>query len=234
MDQGPLGYIFFGLYWVVFVYSIVLHELAHGYSSYHLGDPTAWKAGRLTFNPVRHIDPFMSVLLPLVLALGSHGAFIFGGAKPVPINPYLYYDVRSGMFLSAGSGPLTNLTLATVFALLMKLSLALKGGEGSLNAEFFSACMVLNLVLALFNLLPIPPLDGSHMLSAVLPRHISEAYERLRPFGLMLLLVLLVVPVTGSAIGAVIGKASDLFRWALHIQGPLPAYGPMDLLGRGL
>ncbi len=233
MNPDTLRYVFFGLYWVVFVYSIVLHELAHGVSSLRLGDPTALKAGRLTLNPVPHIDPFMSIALPLVLAFTTQGAFIFGGAKPVPVNPYMYRNVRSGMFISAASGPLTNLLLATVFALLMKLSMALKGGETSLNAEFFSACMVLNLFLALFNLLPIPPLDGSHMISAVLPRELREPYERLRPFGLMILMGLLIVPVTGDAIGWVIIRGARVFLWALSIHGGLPAWGPMDLLGTG-
>ncbi|HOX06307.1 MAG TPA: site-2 protease family protein [Planctomycetota bacterium] len=230
MDPDALKYIFFGLYWVVFVYSIVLHELAHGYSSFRLGDPTALKAGRLTLNPVRHIDPFMSVLLPVVLAVSSQGTFVFGGAKPVPINPFLYRNMRSGMLTSAACGPLTNLVLAVVFALLMKLSLLMNAGDGSLNAKLFSACMILNLMLALFNMLPIPPLDGSHMLSAVLPRDLREAYERMRTFGLIILILLLVLPFSSSVIGWAMKGGARLFLWALNIRGGLPAYSSLDIL----
>jgi Zn-dependent protease len=227
----PINVIFFILYWVVFLYSVILHEFAHGYASYRLGDPTALKAGRLTLKPLPHIDPFMSVLLPVTLAIASQGEFIFGGAKPVPTNPFAYRNQRRGMFISAAAGPLTNLVLAVIFALLMKLSLALGGGgDVPLNAQFFSACMVMNIMLGFFNLLPIPPLDGSHLLSTILPRGASMAYERLRPFGMIILLLVLVIPPSADLVGKLVVKAARLFLAALAVRWA-PASSPMDILG---
>ena len=235
LHPEPINIAFFALYWVVFVYSIVLHEIAHGYSSYLLGDPTAWKAGRLTLNPIKHIDPMLSIVMPIVLGVASRGNFIFGAAKPVPVNPLHYKDPRWGSLLSAAAGPLTNLVLALVFALLFKLSIFLApAGATPVNAPFFACCMVLNVILAAFNLLPIPPLDGSHVISALLPRSLRAAYETLRPFGWIILILALTLPGSRDVIGSAVGWMVYYILVGLRIDlGLLPSTNPVDLLKGG-
>jgi Zn-dependent protease len=223
-----LGVAFFVLYWVVFVYSVVLHEVAHGYVAFRLGDTTAYKEGRITLDPFNHIDPFRSILMPLILFIGSRGAFIFGGAKPVPVNPYMYKNMRTGIITDAAAGPLTNVLLAMIFAVAFKISV-IAAGEIKLTGQFLACCMMINIFLAIFNLLPVPPLDGSHILQAVLPRALAEAYEKLRYLGFMLIIFVLIVPVTRDAVGLVIGKGTILFLRLMGIT-ELPNYNPMGLL----
>jgi Zn-dependent protease len=181
MDLGNLGYVFFGLYWVVFVYSIVLHEIAHGYSAFRLGDPTAWKAGRLSLNPLRHIDPMFSIVMPIIFYLGT--GWPWGGAKPVPVNPLLFKDRRRGDLICTAAGPLTNVAIAVAFALLFLLFRAQAHGAATLTCRFLCACMLLNVFLAVFNLIPVPPLDGSHIVGAFLPPSMQEGWERLQAMG---------------------------------------------------
>ena len=191
MSYDLLGYIFFGLYWVVFVYSIVLHEIAHGYSSYLMGDPTAWKAGRLTLNPLKHVDPLFSIVMPIIFFLGT--GIPFGGAKPVPVNPLLYRNVRWGSLKSAAAGPLTNLALALVFTLLFLLFRSMSRGTPTPTTCFLAICITLNVFLAVFNFMPIPPLDGSHVLGALLPRDLQEPWGRLQSLGWLPLIILVIV-----------------------------------------
>jgi Zn-dependent protease len=178
----------------LFVPAIVLHEVAHGYVSYRLGDPTAKMAGRLTLNPIKHMDPFGTVLLPVLLALS--GLPVFGYAKPVPINPNYYRDYRKGMTLSGLAGPATNLTLAAIAGVLVR---ALTGGGtmfgGLLSDGAFSVLVwviyalfyfaLINLVLMFFNLIPIPPLDGSRVLPLFLSDRALHAYHRFEQYGLL-------------------------------------------------
>lgn len=227
--ESTLGLIFFILYWVVFLFSIVLHEIAHGWVAFRMGDPTAYREGRLTLNPIKHIDPFMSIAMPLILFIGSGGAFIFGGAKPVPVNPYNYKNLKVGTLLVAAVGPLTNLLLAVLFALGLTLSRLAADGEIQITAIFFSCCMMINVLLAAFNLLPIPPLDGSHVLEALLPRALAEAYGKLRHMGFMLLILLLVFPFTSSLIFGAIHAVVRLFLTLMGISD-IPAMSPMKLL----
>ena len=187
----------------MFIPAIVLHEVSHGYVSYRLGDPTAKMKGRLSLNPVKHVDPFGTVLLPLLLWFS--GAPVFGYAKPVPINPGYYKDYRKGMMLTGLAGPTTNLTLALVAGLLVRFLLPLGDlATGSqvdptftplgwvVYALYFFA--QINLVLMFFNLIPIPPLDGSRVLpiflsdKALMKYHQVEQYGILIFFGLLLLL----------------------------------------------
>jgi len=187
----------------MFIPAIVLHEVSHGYVSYRLGDPTAKMKGRLNLNPITHVDPFGTVLLPLLLWLS--GAPIFGYAKPVPINPNYYKDYRKGMLLTGLAGPTTNLTLAVVAGLLVRMLIPLGDlATGSqIDASFTMLGWVvyalyffaqINLVLMFFNLIPIPPLDGSRVLpiflsdKALMKYHQVEQYGILIFFGLLLLL----------------------------------------------
>lgn len=191
MHYSPLGVAFFVLYWVVFVYSFVLHEIAHAYSSFQLGDPTAYKQGRFSLNPLRHIDPLYSILMPVVFFVGT--GVPWGGAKPVPTNPYLYRNLRWGNLLTALAGPMTNLALACCFAFLLAVFKLLSKGEPTATCLFLATCMLLNVFLAAFNLLPIPPLDGSHILGSLLPRGAWDAWGKLESMGWLPMMVLVIV-----------------------------------------
>lgn len=152
---------------VVLLFSAVLHEVAHGFMAEKLGDDTARRAGRLTLNPLVHIDPFGSILLPVVLYIASGGAFFFAAAKPVPYDPRNLKNPRSGSAKIALAGPLTNLFLALVFGIAVRVGIFLDAP--SLFISLLAVIVYLNIVLAIFNLIPIPPLDGSRVLFAALP-----------------------------------------------------------------
>ncbi|MEO5598309.1 MAG: site-2 protease family protein [Novosphingobium sp.] len=179
------------------VFAIVFHEVAHGYVAKLLGDPTAQERGRLTLNPFRHVDPMGTIVVPGLLALIK--APVFGWAKPVPVIADRLRNPRVGMMLVAAAGPAMNLIMGALAAVLLGLVLRPYGGAQAptgmagfvaLNLANF---LMLNVFLALFNLLPIPPFDGSHIVEGLLPDRLADAYSRLRPFGFMLVLGLLVV-----------------------------------------
>jgi Zn-dependent protease len=180
---------------VPLILAIVFHEVSHGWTALALGDPTAQEQRRLSLNPLRHVDPFGTVILPGFLALA--GAPIFGWAKPVPVNRWRLRDPRRGMMVVAAAGPGSNLVLAAVGAVLLGLVVRFAGSADSAVLEFiaknFSNFIMINVFLALFNLLPIPPFDGSHIVEGLLPRGLAEGYARLRPYGFPLLIVLLLV-----------------------------------------
>jgi Zn-dependent protease len=151
---------------IALILSIVLHEVAHGYAANWLGDPTARLSGRLTLNPLPHIDLLGSIIVPALLFI-THAGFLFGWAKPVPYNPYNLKNQRWGEAIVAAAGPLTNMLLAVIFAILIRLS-----GTFGLTGSFVSLAgyiVFINLILAVLNLIPIPPLDGSKVLMAILP-----------------------------------------------------------------
>jgi len=162
------------------IVSIVIHELAHGHAANWLGDPTARLAGRLTANPIPHLDPLMSVILPgLLLATGS--PILFGAAKPVPYNPYNFNKYHKwGEAIVAAAGPASNIALAIIFALIIRFAEVLQLSASFVQIAFM--VVVLNIFLAFFNLVPIPPLDGSKILPRLLPRSLSMQYERFRYF----------------------------------------------------
>ena len=160
---------------IILIISVILHEVAHGYMANWLGDPTARLAGRLTLNPVSHVDPVGSILLPLILTVTS-SPILIGYAKPVPYNPYNLRG-KYGEALVAGAGPATNILIALIFGLLIRF------GSTAMSVELvsaFSTIVFINLLLALFNLIPLPPLDGSKVLSSVLPRPLAQSYEHFR------------------------------------------------------
>jgi Zn-dependent protease len=187
-----MSILFFILIVLIFLFSIVFHEVSHGWVAYALGDPTAKYEGRLTLNPLKHLDPIGSVLLPGVLILTSiafGGGIIFGWAKPVPINPYNFRDQKYGQAKVALAGPLANIVLALVFG----LSLRFLPFLSSLPNIFlvFSYIVQINILLAIFNLLPIPPLDGSHILFTFLPPSYQEFRIVLAQYGFLVLLFII-------------------------------------------
>ncbi|MCA9365511.1 site-2 protease family protein [Candidatus Kaiserbacteria bacterium] len=162
---------------IALVFSVVLHEMAHGYAANWLGDPTARLAGRLSANPVVHIDPLMSVILPAFLIL-SGSPILFGAAKPVPYNPYNLSNQKWGEAIVAVAGPVMNLAIAFIFAMLINFHMML--GLSAMFVQVAFSIVMLNIFLALFNLIPIPPLDGSKILPRLLPYNLSMKYENLR------------------------------------------------------
>lgn len=181
----------------VILFSMVAHEYAHGYAALKQGDPTAQQLGRLTWNPLKHIDPFMTVLLPLLTFFGSGGSFIFGGAKPVPVMPRNYRNYRRGDIIVSLAGIATNLALTVVCTLLV-VALGLFGRTVSaatdsvaILQQMMERGIIFNLVLAIFNLLPIPPLDGSHVMKYLLPPAWALRYQQFGRFGIILLVLLI-------------------------------------------
>lgn len=182
---------------VPLVVAIVFHEVAHGWVARALGDPTAEEMQRLTLNPLRHVDPIGTIVLPGFLALIK--APVIGWAKPVPVDKRRLRNPRYGMMAVAAAGPATNFVLAAVGAVLLGLLAARYDGvpEGFNLPSFLATGLIyflqVNIFLALFNLLPIPPFDGSHIVEGLLPRKAARSYARLRPFGLSLMILLLIV-----------------------------------------
>jgi Zn-dependent protease len=171
----------------VFVIVIVAHELAHGYVAYKLGDPTARNAGRLTLNPLAHADPIGTVLLPALLII-SRSPVVFGWAKPVPVNPYNFKDPRKGMLLTSIAGPGANIVLAVLFAAVFKTGLF---PPRSIPGLFLLYGVIISLVLGIFNLMPIPPLDGGGIISAMLPEKAARRFNQLERYGFIILIGLL-------------------------------------------
>lgn len=203
----------------VLVFSSILHEIAHGFVALKLGDPTAKHLGRLTLNPIKHIDPFMSVLFPLILIF-SGSPIIFGGAKPVPINPLNLKDGHKDLALTALAGPATNLLLAIIAAMLMhiiypQMSINEIQMSGILGFIFYYI-VVLNLLLAVFNLIPIPPLDGSKVFASLLPRREAAAYLSLDSIGLFIVFFLLFFPLGPFSL---MGAVQNMLVFALSLLG---------------
>ena len=198
---------------IVLLFSAILHEVAHGYVAERLGDPTARLLGRLTLDPRRHIDPFMTILLPLMLILGG-SPVILGGAKPVPVDPFNLKDGRKDIALVSLAGPATNILLAIIATLLFRLTLVTVGNSPLL--EFFFIVVRMNLILAIFNLLPIPPLDGSKIFSLLLPEKYAAAYLSLGSIGIFILFFLLVFPIGGFSLDVLI---ASLYNSAAGLLG---------------
>ena len=179
-------------YIIVLIMSVVVHEVAHGYTAYLLGDNTARQSGRLTLNPLKHLDPFGSVILPLLLVFMNAG-FVIGWAKPVPYNPANLRNEKKGTFLVAIAGIIANLILVIFFGLLIRFAPSLFGN--TLDSSFYkitSIIVVLNLVLVIFNLIPIPPLDGSKILFSFIPYKYRYIENFLEKWGMFLLLFFII------------------------------------------
>ena len=173
---------------VILIFSATLHEVSHGYVAYSLGDPTAKLQGRLTLNPLKHLDPFGSVILPLLMYISTAGALVFGWAKPVPYNPYNLRGGKWGPVYVALAGPLSNLVLAIIFSLFIRFA------PITLSPSFLGIIIlivVINVLLAVFNLIPIPPLDGSKLLFALLPLKARQLEALFARYQFLILLFVL-------------------------------------------
>ena len=167
----------------ILIYSVILHEVAHGFVAERLGDPTARVKKRLTLNPLPHIDPMYTIVLPLILLLTNAG-IIFGAAKPVPVDPYNFKDPKKDTAIVSLAGPLTNILIALLFSLL------LRAVPTDFIREISLVAIHLNVGLAVFNLIPIPPLDGSKILAGVLSDNLAESMYRLQNYGLALIFII--------------------------------------------
>ena len=172
------------LYFLVIVPSAIFHEYMHGWTADQLGDPTARYAGRLTLNPRSHIDLFGTIILPILLSLASGGGFLFAYAKPVPYNPYNLKNQKWGPVMVGLAGPLANFALAVTFAIISKVV-----PVSAAMYSFFQVIIFANLGLMVFNLVPIPPLDGSKLLAALWPARSSQILELFERYGLVFLLI---------------------------------------------
>ena len=173
----------------IVLFSVILHELSHGIVAYWLGDHTAKDAGRLTFNPIKHIDPYMSILVPVVLYIV--GAPVFGGAKPVPVNYRNLKGKEWGMALVAFAGPFTNFLLALTFFLIGHFTGLLAGSGGAIWRFVFTELIYVNLGFMIFNLIPIPPLDGSRILYAIAPDAFRNVLASMERYGIIIVYFLI-------------------------------------------
>lgn len=183
------------VYAIPLIFAITLHESAHGWAAGRLGDPTATMLGRVTINPIPHIDPIGTIAVPgallLMSALTGGGGLLFGWAKPVPINPRYFRNPLKAMTITAAAGPLSNLLQMIFWALLLK-ALAAVGFYDKFVISVCAAGISVNLMLMAFNLIPIPPLDGGRIVRGLLPRQAGMAFDKVEPYGFMILLVLMV------------------------------------------
>lgn len=181
------------------VFAITVHEVAHGWVANYLGDPTAKTLGRLTLNPIRHIDPIGTVALPLILVY--LGGFIFGWAKPVPVTWQNLRSPRRDMAIVAAAGPMANLVMMILWAVLAKVLLTIDQTPGPMLQFILTMCsigIIINIILMVLNLLPLLPLDGGRVVTSLLPPRLAVLYSRLEPFGLIIILVLLVTGILAN------------------------------------
>ena len=196
------------LYAIPGIFAITLHEAAHGYAARHFGDLTAYQAGRISLNPIRHIDPIGTLLIPAVVLFASGGKFAFGWAKPVPVNFGRLRNPKRDMLWVAAAGPGANLLMAVLWALFFKVVAmmpvnyftdpSLRMAEGGI---------IINLVLMVLNLVPLPPLDGGRIAVSLLPRRLAYQFARIEPYGMIILMVLLFTGVLGAVMLPVISVA---------------------------
>jgi Zn-dependent protease len=211
------------IYALPVIFAITLHEAAHGYVAKHFGDMTAYMEGRVSLNPLRHIDPFGTVALPLIL-LGLTkfigGGIIFGWAKPVPVNFANLRHPKRDMLWVAAAGPLSNFVMALIWALLVKIGLSLPEYYFALPLALMGAAGVFfNIIIMVLNLVPLPPLDGGRILVSLLPQRMAWRVARIEPYGFMILILLLLTGVLGHvlgpAIGALMALVAALFGFAV-------------------
>lgn len=184
------------IYVSLLIFSASFHEVAHGFTAFLFGDNTAKISGRLTLNPLAHIDLQGSLIMPVIIFAASGGSMIYGYAKPVPVNPYALKNPKKAMMVIAAAGPISNLILAVFFGLIMKMGL----GEIFIIKKICVFGMFLNVLLALFNLIPMPPLDGSRIVTGLLPNDLAKAYNSIEPFGIFILMGLILTGMLDTSI----------------------------------
>lgn len=205
------------LYAILGIFAITLHEAAHGFAARHFGDPTAYQAGRISLNPIRHIDPIGTLLIPAVVLFASAGNFAFGWAKPVPVNFGRLRNPKRDMFWVAAAGPGANLFMAILWTLLFK---SLSGMPANYFTEpallMAKGGIIINIVLMVLNLLPLPPLDGGRIAVSLLPHRLAYQFARVEPYGMIVLMVLLFTGLLGAvmmpAINFSISILATIFR----------------------
>jgi Zn-dependent protease len=199
--------------WILpLVFAITFHEAAHGFVAHHFGDNTAWQLGRVSFNPLKHIDPFGTIVLPAILLL-SHSPFLFGYAKPVPVNFRNLRHPRLDMVWVAAAGPATNIVLALLAAAAFHLLNFVPDGAAQWTADNLKNALVINVVLAIFNLIPIPPLDGGRIAVGLLPDVLARPLSQLEPYGMLILIgILIVIPMLGTQFGLSLDAVSAVVR----------------------
>jgi Zn-dependent protease len=199
------------------LFAVIAHEVAHGYVAYRCGDPTAKQAGRLTFNPLPHIDMFGTIIFPAILLLSS-SPFLIGWAKPVPVNPaYFRNPSRDHLWVSL-AGACTNLLLALACTIVLGLIILLTGSTGGALGIMFQYGIMVNVILAVFNLLPIPPLDGSWVLYHLLPPNLAASYRRIFPYGFIILIVLLMTGVFSRIISPIYTLIMQFLQGLLQLM----------------
>ncbi len=202
------------------LFAITLHEAAHAWAANKCGDSTAKMLGRLSLNPIRHIDLIGTILVPLLIGVLTQFQFVFGWAKPVPIDWSRFRKPRRDGALVALAGPAANLMMAILWAFCFKLAIYLNP-QNSMYALLLllagQAGILINLIISLINLVPIPPLDGSRVVASVLPYRAAMVYQRLEPFGFMILLVLLVTGALGWFLQPILIGSLEIFRWIFNI-----------------
>ncbi len=222
-DFSPLTLLNVAYFILIILLSLSIHESAHAWAAYKLGDPTAKMLGRVTLNPVPHIDPFGTLLLPAMLAL--FGMPVFGWAKPVPIISRNFKHIRRDEALVGAAGPLSNLLLAMVVSVVlvaMAMATSAQSVYVQMQQQYTPAWAilqfgVLNLALAAFNFIPVPPLDGSHVLSALLPREVEAFYQKIQALGPLILIVLFMTGAFSIVLGPLLGGLEYLF-YVLPLQ----------------
>ncbi|MCL4367488.1 site-2 protease family protein [Patescibacteria group bacterium] len=199
---------------LVLLFSVIVHEVMHGLAALYFGDHTAENAGRLTLNPLPHIDLIGTILLPLLLFI-SGSPVLFGWAKPVPVNPFNFSDIRKGELVVSSAGILANLFLAILAAIIFHLTLPFKD---VLSASVLQFAVNINLVLAVFNLLPIPPLDGSKILMSFLPPKLAAAFAAWERYGIIILLLMWFIPFGNTTLlGLILGSVIAVFHQVLGV-----------------
>lgn len=197
---------------LVLIFSVIIHEVSHGFVAEMFGDPTARLAGRLTLNPLRHIDPIGSIILPAIMLIGSGGKFAFGWAKPVPYNPYNLSNFKWGTVLVGLAGALANLLVAIIFGLILRYHIVLGIGPGPF-LDIIGTIVYTNIILAVFNLIPFPPLDGAKVLFAFLPYKFQQIHDYLEHNWILFIIFVfffaqyIISPIAGLLFGAITGMS---------------------------
>lgn len=200
------------------IFAITLHEAAHGYAARHFGDPTAWQAGRISLNPLRHIDLIGTILLPVGILLLSAGGMLFGYAKPVPVDFGRLRNPRRDMLWVAAAGPAANLVMALAWAALLKLAWIMPHSAYTLPlTEMSKIGVTINIVLMVLNLLPLPPLDGGRITVSLLPPHLAWRFARLERYGFPILILLLFTGILGAVMSPLVGGLRDAIEFLFQL-----------------